>query len=113
MVGLHGTLGNQMVGALGQRVAHQELQLANLVAAETHARQVVALHPNLRPAQRFGEAGQQLQRGRSLAQLGARECGEVHGRPPVDGHASSLVETLAERSCKINMLASPLQENGG
>ena len=82
VVGLHRPLRHQVVGALGQRIAGQEFELAHLVAAEPHPGQVVPLHPNLGAAQRLGQVGQQLERRRRLAELHARELGKVHLRSP-------------------------------
>jgi hypothetical protein len=47
MVGLRRAAGDHGVGALGQRVGHQEFELAGLVAAGEQAQHVVALDPDL------------------------------------------------------------------
>ena len=54
VVGLHRAVGDQRVGALGQRVADQELELAGLVAAGREAGAVVALDVELRARRAAG-----------------------------------------------------------
>ena len=51
VIGLHGALGHQMVGALRLRLADQPLQLADLVAAGRHHGAVVALDPDFGAAE--------------------------------------------------------------
>ena len=66
--------------------AHQELELAGLVAAGKEAEQVVALDPDLGAAaaralrrERGAEARQRLERRRPGGVAAAGEAGEVHG----------------------------------
>ena len=49
MVGLGRAAGDDGVRALGQRLAHQELQLAGLIAAGKEAQHIVALEPDVGP----------------------------------------------------------------
>ena len=60
VVGLQGAQGDQRVGALLQGVGHQIFQLARLVAAGGEPRAVVALDPELRPAEVSRETGHRL-----------------------------------------------------
>ena len=79
VVGLHGTMGDQGVGALCQRVADQELELARLVAAGREAGAVVALDVEARAAEPPGEVGHRLERGRQMGEVDAGKAGEMHG----------------------------------
>src|SRR5436305_1366741 len=54
-VGLERAAGDQRVGALGQRLADEELELPDLVARLEQSREIVALHPQL-DAQLLGQA---------------------------------------------------------
>src|SRR3712207_7473949 len=56
------TLFRSRVGALREGLGHQELQLAGLVAAGGQPGAVVALDPELRPAEMLREILQRLQR---------------------------------------------------
>lgn len=47
VVALDAADGDDAVGALGQRLCHQELQLPDLVARELHPAEVVALNEEL------------------------------------------------------------------
>ena len=82
VVGLHRPLRHQVVGALRQRLAGQQLQFADLVAAGRHHGAVVALDPDLRPAQVPRQICQLLQRGRRREHADAGETGEMHSGPP-------------------------------
>ena len=80
VVGLGGALGDHRVGAQRLGLAHQEFQLAGLVAAGGHAGAVVALDEEARAAEGLRQAVHRLQRGRQVGKVKAREAGEVHGR---------------------------------
>jgi hypothetical protein len=86
MVGLGRATGDEGVRTLGQRVGHQELQLARLVAAGEQAQHVVALDPDLGAlpigasgGQRGGKARQRLQRRDKRRVAAAGKTREVHG----------------------------------
>ena len=86
VVRLRRAAGDQRVGAFGERIGHQELELAGLVAAGEEAEQVVALDPDLGAAaagalrrERGAEARQGLERRRPGGVAAAGEAGEVHG----------------------------------
>ena len=69
------------VGALGQRRADEELEVAQLVAAERERQQVLALDPDLGPAAERGrEARQRLERRRPVEQREAREASDRASR---------------------------------
>ncbi len=77
---------DQVVGALGQRRADQELEIAQLVAAKRERQEVLALDPDLRTvAERGREARQTVERRGSVEQREARESRRI-GRP--GGHAA-------------------------
>ena len=78
VVRLHPARGDQDVGALLDRLAEQELELAGLVAAEREAGRVVALDQDVRAAEPRRQPGQRLERGRQVAEAGAGEAGELH-----------------------------------
>ena len=78
VVGLRGTLRDQRVGTMLYRVGHQVFQLAGLVTAGGQAGAVIALDPELRPAQSGGQAVHGLQRGRAVGDADAGEFGEFH-----------------------------------
>ena len=80
MVGLRRAAGDQGVSALRQRVGHQKLQLAGLVAAGRQAQHVIALDPDIGAAtggaggaQGLGEMRQKFERGRAPGVTAARE----------------------------------------
>ena len=73
VVRLHRALGDQGVGALGQRLAQQELELAGLVAAGGQAGAVVALDPEFGAAECSRETLQLLERG---GQMGVTQRGK-------------------------------------
>ncbi len=89
VVGLDRALGRDRFGPALQRGAHQEFQLARLVAAGREARAVVALDPDFRPAPRSGKRSgkrraqpfERLQRRRQMGEAHPREVVEVHGVP--------------------------------
>ena len=66
------------VAALLQRVGDQELELARLVAAGSQPELIVALDPDLGPAERLGEVRQELDRRRVFGVAAAGKAGEVH-----------------------------------
>ena len=78
MVGLRRADGDQGVGALGEGVGDQELQLAGLVAARRQAQGVVALDPDFRPAQRLREVRQRLDRRRVRRVPSAGKPRQIH-----------------------------------
>ena len=80
VVGLGGTLGHHRIGALSQSLGHKELQLAGLVTARRKAGAVIALDPDLRPAQFLREAIKLFQRSRQMCQMNAGKAGEMHGQ---------------------------------
>ena len=65
-------------GLLLQRVGHQKLELAGLVAAARQAGAVVALDPQVRAAEMFGQAGQRLQRRGQVGKVQAGKSGKMH-----------------------------------
>ena len=71
-VGLERAAGDQRVGALGQRLADEELELPDLVARLDEPREIVALHPHL-DAQLLGQALELEQRRRRVGELDARD----------------------------------------
>ena len=88
VVGLRRTAGHQRVGALGQRIGHQELKLAGFVTARKKSQQVVALDPDLgtAPARAGrGQCGRKARHGFEWRGMGgvaaARETGQVHVDP--------------------------------
>ena len=68
------------VGALRLRLAHQEFQLAHLVAAGGHHGAVVALDPELRPAEMSRQTGQRFERRRQVTQTHARKAIQLQQR---------------------------------
>ena len=78
VVGLRGTLRDQRVGTVLHRVCDQVFELAGLVAARGQAGAVVALDPQLRPAQGGCQAVHGLQGGRAMGDADAGEFGEFH-----------------------------------
>ncbi len=83
---------HQMVGPISTGVGDQVFQLPRLVAAGREPGQVVALDPDLRTAQRAGEAMQGLDRGRQMGQANP-------GRGPVGkGDDSQRSALRKERS---------------
>jgi hypothetical protein len=73
MVGLGGSLGEDMCGALRQCIADQELQLARLVAAQCQAGIVIALDVDVRAIEKAGQVAQELQWRWRLGQADARK----------------------------------------
>ena len=94
VVRLHGAGRDERGGALGQRVRHQELELARLVAAQPQPREVVALHEDARTARRAAERAPQarrlVERRGQRGQPGARAVRRAGGRD-VACHVARLV----------------------
>jgi hypothetical protein len=82
MVRLHGTLGDDVSGALGFCLAYQPFQLAYLVPAGRHHGAVVSFDPDFRPAKRSGQIVQPLQRRRRRKQANPWKSGKMHRRSP-------------------------------
>jgi len=85
VVGLRGTAGDQGVGALGQRVGGQKLQLAGFVAAREQTQHVVALDPNIGAhttgaarGQGFGKARRVVNGRGRVGVVAAGEAGQIH-----------------------------------
>ena len=78
MVRLRGTLRDDHVGLSGQRLAHQELQLAGLVAAGGHPGAIVPLDPKPGPAQGIGQAIHRFQGRRQMGQPNTFKSREMH-----------------------------------
>ena len=78
MVRLQGTYGENRVGAQRLRLAKQELQLAQLVAAQAEAGEVVALDVKPRSAEMRRQVRQRLDRRRQQGKCNARKTGQVH-----------------------------------
>ncbi len=99
VIGLRGALRDDDVGLLRQRLAHQVLELARLVAAGREPRAVVALDPQLRPAERPRQVGHRLQRGRRVRQSDARKACQFHRAPStaVDAAAGGLISNTCRR----------------
>ena len=81
---------DQRVGALGERLADEEFEVAQLVAAERERQQVFALDPDIDgPAERGRETRQPLERRRAVDQREARQGGDAGGSvnrtSPADG----------------------------
>ena len=89
-VGLGVGAGDHRVGARRQNVGEQELELARLVAAEREPGQVVALDPDVGPAERRAEARAVLER--------RRQMGEPHPRQGVDPRLQRRPAQLRVRS---------------
>ena len=84
VVGLHAADRDERVGALGERVGHEVLELAGLVAAEGEAAvHVLALHPDAGAAEVGAQPVDRMDRARPERQLVAGEIGEGHGAPQV------------------------------
>jgi len=82
LVRLDATDRDQRVAALRERFRDQVFQLARLVAAGGETELVVALDPQLGPAQLGGERRHGLERRGERRVAAAGEAGEVHGSPP-------------------------------
>src|SRR5579872_2881427 len=67
-----------MIRAPGLGLSHQELELAHLVAAGCHHRAVVALDPDLRPAEMAAQIVQLLEWRGGREQANTRKTGEMH-----------------------------------
>ena len=84
VVGLRRALGDDRVGALARCLAHQEFELAGLVAASGKPRAIVALDPQAWPPQMVGKMLRKpfhrLQRRRQMRELYAGETCEMHGK---------------------------------
>ena len=78
VVRLHGAHGEHRVGTRPERVAHDELELAGLVAAARKSGAVVALDPDLGTAQMLAESRQVFERRRQMRERHARETGQMH-----------------------------------
>jgi len=85
VVTLHGPGGDDRAGGLSDSVAEQVLELTDLVAAQTEAGEVVALDPNVRPAQGGGQAWAFLQGRGPRAEARSRPVGEIQAGPPPGG----------------------------
>ena len=84
VVGLHPADGDERVGALGQRVRHEVLELAGLVAAEGEAGvDVLALGPDPGAAEVVGQPVERVHRARAERQRVAGEVGDGHGQVSV------------------------------
>ena len=79
VVGLRCPAGNQRIRTLGERIAHQELELAGLVSARIQAQHIVALDPDPRAAKRSREVRQKLKGRRPLGVAAAGETAQIHG----------------------------------
>ena len=80
MVRLGRTTGDEGIGADGECVAHQEFELAGLVAAGRETQHVVTLDPDPRPTERLREAGQEFERCCVWGVAAAREAGKIHAQ---------------------------------
>ena len=85
-VGLQVEPDDDGVGVLRHRAGQAELQVAQLVAAERHAGQVVALDEDARAAKRAGQVRRFLQRRRRQRELDARDAGDALAHPLVPCH---------------------------
>ena len=103
------------VGALGQGRADEELEVAQLVAAERERQQVLALDPDARPAaEGRREPRQRLQRRRPVEQREPREIGRV-GRPGwhgADGSRPVSSRPMATRITPADRLTTVGQHAG-
>ena len=88
-VGLHDTAGDQRVRPLPHRLVQHEVELAQLVAAQATAAQVLPLHPQARAAEMGGKPGQGLQRRGKVGQAQARKTGKAPGQLGRGGHDGS------------------------
>ena len=106
VVRLHRALRHQRVGALRQRLAEQEFQLAVLVAAGREPGAVVALDPELRPAERLRQVRHELQRRRRVAESSRGGSGRDAWRAcfPCNGGAC---RTVTEAEGQINPARRP------
>ena len=80
MVRLRRALRDDHVGAFGLGFGHQEFELARLVAAGRQPRAVVALDPDLRPAQFARQAVEPLQWRWQMREMDSRKARQMHDR---------------------------------
>ena len=78
VVRLRRAAGHQRVGTLGQRIGHQELEFAGLVAAGSQTELVIALDPDLRATQCLRKARHEFERRGAMGIDAAGKAGEVH-----------------------------------
>ena len=78
VVRLRGPLRHHQIRAHRLRLGHQELQLAGLVAPRRKAGAVIALDPDLWPAQLVAQSVKTLQRCRQMRQEDTGKPGEMH-----------------------------------
>ena len=79
MVGLFTAAGDHSVGAVCERVGEQELELADLVARQLRAGQIVALDQHLH-AECIAGARQSFQRRGGACELDSIRISDGHGR---------------------------------
>ncbi len=77
VIRLHGALGDDHVGALGERFADQELQLAGLVASACEAGAVIALDPDIRTADLRAQPRHRLERCGLMTQAHASKAVQI------------------------------------
>ena len=77
MVRLRRALRDDDVGLVRQRIGHQELELAGLVAAGRQTGAVVTLDPQPRATERTAQVLHRLERGRQVAESDAGKTGDV------------------------------------
>jgi hypothetical protein len=79
MVRLRGTLRDDRVRLLRERIRHQEFELAGLVAPGAQSGAIVALDVKVRAAERFGQARHEFEWGGAVGDTDAGEACEFHG----------------------------------
>jgi len=80
LIGLHCSNRDEGVSTLLDGIGDDELELAGLVAAAGEAGEVVALDPDLGPAEVVREPAERVHRGRQARQLEARMARQTRGQ---------------------------------
>ena len=103
VIGLHPADRDQRVGALGQRIGDQVLQLAGLVAAEGEPGvAVLPLGPDLRP--RPGERTTVPAGGSGWDRIEADNAGSHPGTPDLQGSRAGLHKLFAPEDARIGIM---------